>query len=109
MTSDKERPLIKKKLRVRKKERTEQAILAAAEEFFSKRPMDEVNLEEIAEAASLAAYYSKARGSAKVPVNYVRRKHVRKPRRAKAGLVTIDRYKTIMVEPRELQKKELSI
>ncbi|MHA2351179.1 MAG: TetR/AcrR family transcriptional regulator [Candidatus Thorarchaeota archaeon] len=41
----------KKKLRVRKKERTRKAILAAAEEFFSKKPMDEVNLEDIAEAA----------------------------------------------------------
>ncbi len=43
--------MAKKKLRARKKERTEQAILAAATEYFSKRPMDEVNLEEIAEAA----------------------------------------------------------
>jgi len=41
----------KKKLRVRKKELTRQAILEAAEEFFSKNPMDEVNLEDIAEAA----------------------------------------------------------
>lgn len=41
----------KKKLRVRKKEKTRQAILAAAEEFFSKKPMNEVSLEEIAEAA----------------------------------------------------------
>ena len=41
----------KKTLRVRKKERTEQAILDAAQEFFIKKPMDEINLEEIAEAA----------------------------------------------------------
>lgn len=61
---------------------------------------------EIAEAASLAAYYSKARGAAKVPVSYTLRKYVRKPRGAKPGLVTIDNYKTIMVEPRELEKKE---
>ncbi|MFW9862176.1 MAG: TetR/AcrR family transcriptional regulator [Candidatus Thorarchaeota archaeon] len=49
MTSDKTPR--KKKLRVRKKEKTRQAILAAAEEFFSKKPMNEVSLEEIAEAA----------------------------------------------------------
>jgi AcrR family transcriptional regulator len=49
MTSDKTPK--KKKLRVRKKEKTRQAILAAAEEFFSKDPMDDVNLEDIAEAA----------------------------------------------------------
>jgi predicted ribosome quality control (RQC) complex YloA/Tae2 family protein len=61
---------------------------------------------ELAEAASLAAYYSKARGSAKVPVSYTLRKYVRKPRGAKPGLVTIDNYKTIMVEPRELEKKD---
>lgn len=61
---------------------------------------------EVAEAASLAAYYSKARGSAKVPVSYTLRKYVRKPRGAKPGLVTIDNYKTIMVEPRELEKKD---
>lgn len=41
----------KKKLRVRKKEKTKLAILTAAEEFFSKKPMDEVILEDIAEAA----------------------------------------------------------
>ncbi len=61
---------------------------------------------EVAEAASLAAYYSKARGSAKVPVSYTLRKYVRKPRGAKPGLMTIDNYKTIMVEPHELEKKE---
>lgn len=40
-----------RKLRILKKERTRQAILAAAEEFFSKKPMNEVSLEDIAEAA----------------------------------------------------------
>jgi predicted ribosome quality control (RQC) complex YloA/Tae2 family protein len=61
---------------------------------------------EIEEAAMLAAFYSKARKSAKVPVSYTHKKYVRKPRGAKAGLVTIQREKTIMVEPRELKKKE---
>lgn len=51
MTSDQDETPQKKKLRVRKKEKTRQAILAAAEEFFSKKPMNEVSLEEIAEAA----------------------------------------------------------
>jgi len=36
MTSDQDETPQKKKLRVRKKEKTRQAILAAAEEFFSK-------------------------------------------------------------------------
>jgi AcrR family transcriptional regulator len=41
----------KKQLRVRKKERTKQEILKAAEKFFSEKPMSEVSLEDIAEAA----------------------------------------------------------
>ncbi len=61
---------------------------------------------EIEETAALAAYYSKARKSAKVPVSYTLKKYVRKPRGAKPGLVTIQHEKTILVEPRELAKKD---
>lgn len=60
---------------------------------------------EIAETAAAAAWASKARGSAKVPVSYTQKKYVRKPRKAKAGLVTIEREKTILVEPKELKKR----
>jgi AcrR family transcriptional regulator len=45
---------IKKKLRIRKKERTKQAILTAAEECCSDRPIAEVFLEEVAEAAFIS-------------------------------------------------------
>ena len=62
--------------------------------------------QEITEAASLAAYFSKARGSTKVPVSFTQRRYVRKPRKAKPGLVTIERHETIMVPPKELAKKE---
>ncbi|MFX1248142.1 MAG: TetR/AcrR family transcriptional regulator [Promethearchaeota archaeon] len=41
----------KRQLRVRKKERTKQTILTEAEKFFSEKPMNEVSLEDIAEAA----------------------------------------------------------
>jgi predicted ribosome quality control (RQC) complex YloA/Tae2 family protein len=61
---------------------------------------------EIEETAALAAHFSRARTSGKVPVSYTLRKHVRKPRGAKPGLVTIEREKTILVAPRELKKKE---
>jgi len=61
---------------------------------------------EIEETAMLAAWFSKARKSAKVPVSYTLKKYVRKPRGAKPGLVTIQREKTIMVEPKELDKKD---
>ncbi|HSH00257.1 MAG TPA: NFACT family protein [candidate division Zixibacteria bacterium] len=54
---------------------------------------------EIEETAALAAWFSKARNSATVPVNYTERKYVRKPRKAKPGLVTIERERTVMVRP----------
>ena len=54
---------------------------------------------EIEEAASLAAWHSKARNDSLVPVAYTQRKYVRKPRKAKPGLVTIEREKSVMVAP----------
>lgn len=39
------------------------------------------------EAGRLAAYYSKARGSDKVEIDYVQKKHVKKPNGAKPGFV----------------------
>ncbi len=57
--------------------------------------------QEIAETAAVAAFYSKARNSASVPVIYTERKYVRKPRGAKAGLVTVEREKMLMVEPKK--------
>jgi predicted ribosome quality control (RQC) complex YloA/Tae2 family protein len=39
------------------------------------------------EAASLAAYYSKGRGSSKVDIDYIQKKHVKKPAGAKPGFV----------------------
>ena len=51
-------------------------------------------------AASIAAYYSKSKHSKLVPVIYTKRKYVRKFRGAKAGQVTCEREKTLMVEPR---------
>ncbi|MBI4842075.1 MAG: NFACT family protein [candidate division NC10 bacterium] len=51
------------------------------------------------QAAQLAAYYSRAREHGKVAVDYTLRKYVRKPRKAKPGLVTISQEKTIIVTP----------
>lgn len=50
-------------------------------------------------AAMLAAYFSKARDSATVPVDYVKVKHVRKPNGAKPGLVIYDSQRTKFVTP----------
>ncbi len=51
------------------------------------------------EAAELAAYYSKARASAQVPVDYTRIKNVKKPGGAKPGMVIYDGYNTVYVTP----------
>lgn len=54
---------------------------------------------DIEEAATLAALNSKARTSKLVPVDYTRRKYVRKPRKSPPGRVTFERGKTVFVEP----------
>ena len=51
------------------------------------------------EAALLAAYYSRARGSENVAVDYTPRKYVKKPAGAKPGMVIYDNYKTEYVTP----------
>lgn len=54
---------------------------------------------DLAEAATLAALASKARTSGSVPVDWTRRKYVRKPRKAAPGAVLPDRVQTLFVEP----------
>lgn len=54
---------------------------------------------DLAEAATLAAVFSKARTSSLVPVDWTRRKYVRKPRGAPAGAVIPSQVRTIFVEP----------
>jgi len=51
------------------------------------------------EAASIAAYLSKAKNSGKVAVDYALRKNVRKPSGARPGMVIYDNYQTILVSP----------
>ena len=51
------------------------------------------------EAARLAAYFSKGRGSATVPVDYTERRYVRKMRNGAPGQVVFTREKTLFVEP----------
>ena len=55
----------------------------------------------VLEAATLAAYYSKARSSVNVPVDYCPGKNVRKPAGAKPGMVIYEHYKTVFVTPTE--------
>lgn len=55
----------------------------------------------ILEAATLAAYFSKSRMSANVPVDYTLIRHVKKPNGAKPGYVTYDKQTTVYVTPEE--------
>ncbi len=50
------------------------------------------------EAARLAAYYSKNRGSEKVEIDYVEKKHVKKPNGAKPGFVVYYTNYSMMIE-----------
>ena len=58
--------------------------------------------EDLEAAASLAAFYSKAKEANAAPVNYTLRKHVRKQRAAPPGLVWYTNAKTIVARPNSL-------
>ncbi|WP_019416028.1 NFACT family protein [Paenisporosarcina sp. TG20] len=57
--------------------------------------------ESILEAAMLAAYFSKARESSSVPVDYTQVRHVKKPNGSKPGFVIYFEQKTVFVTPSE--------
>jgi predicted ribosome quality control (RQC) complex YloA/Tae2 family protein len=52
------------------------------------------------QAAGIAAWHSKARGSELVPVIVTERKYVRSPRKALPGAVLVDREEVLIVTPR---------
>jgi len=53
----------------------------------------------IEQACVIAAYNSKARDSAKVPVDFAQVRHVKKPAGAKPGMVIYDHFRTVIVNP----------
>ncbi len=61
----------------------------------------EASEQAVLEAATLAAYFSKAKMSAKVPVDYTERKNVKKPSGSKPGMVIYETNKTVYVTPSE--------
>lgn len=65
--------------------------------------------QSLMEAASLAAYFSQAQGSAKVPVDYTPVKFVKKPAGAKPGMVVYTTYQTMLADPDEELVKRLSV
>lgn len=60
---------------------------------------DNFNEETLLEAANLAAYYSKASKSTKVPVDYTLVKNVKKPSGSKPGMVIYVTNRTLYVDP----------
>lgn len=59
------------------------------------------------EAACIAAYHSKARNSAMVPVDYSEVRNIKKPAGAKPGMVIYHVYKTAYVTPVEAEIEKL--
>lgn len=53
----------------------------------------------ILEAAMIAAYFSRGRGSTAVPVDYTQVKNLHRPKGARPGFVTFTRQKTVTVRP----------
>jgi predicted ribosome quality control (RQC) complex YloA/Tae2 family protein len=53
----------------------------------------------VKQAASIAAWHSKARNAGIVPVCYTESRHVGKPRGSKPGSVTVKREKVVKVRP----------
>ncbi|MFC4771518.1 fibronectin-binding protein EfbA [Enterococcus hermanniensis] len=68
---------------------------------------DQPSEETLLEAAELAAYFSKFRQSAQVPVDYVPVKHIHKPNGAKPGFVIYENQKTLFVTPEETLIEQL--
>lgn len=60
------------------------------------------------EAGRLAAYYSKSRGSDKVEIDYIEKKHVKKPKGAKPGFVVYYTNYSLVIDSDISHIKELS-
>ena len=63
--------------------------------------------DDLREAAMLASYFSQAKESSSVPVDYCPVKFVKKPAGARPGMVTYDNYRTLYVTPEEGLAKKL--
>ena len=61
------------------------------------RTESEPSDETLLYAAKLAAYFSKGRNHPQLPVDYTRRKYVKKSANAPAGLVTYTNFKTLII------------
>ena len=64
----------------------------------------EIPNKTLLEAAQIAAFFSQAKTQTKVAVHYTPKKFVNKPKGAVAGLVSLASFKTILVEPKMIEK-----
>jgi predicted ribosome quality control (RQC) complex YloA/Tae2 family protein len=71
-----------------------------------KTEKNEVPDKTLEEAAKLAAWFSKARQSSNVPVDYTFVRDVKKPTGAKPGFVIYENFKTVNVMPELLNPKD---
>ena len=69
----------------------------------------EPDQQSLTEAAMLAAWFSQARESAQVPVDYTPVKIVKKPAGAKPGFVIYNTYRTVFVTPDEDLARRLRV
>jgi predicted ribosome quality control (RQC) complex YloA/Tae2 family protein len=60
----------------------------------------EIPQKTLLEAAQLAAFYSQGKSQPKAAVHYTQKKYVNKPRGSAPGLVSLAKFKTILVEPK---------
>lgn len=60
---------------------------------------------DLLEAASIAAFHSKAKNSENVPVDYTKARYVKKPSKARFGMVIFTHNKTLYVNPYIPDKK----
>ena len=70
---------------------------------------EDAPMQTLEEAAMIAAFHSKARESARVPVDYTYARYVKKPNGAKPGMVIFENNKTLYVTPNEEKVELLSV
>lgn len=68
---------------------------------------NELTDDDIMLAANLAAHFSKAQGSSKIPVDYTEVRYVKKPSGSKPGFVIFTNQKTLYVTPDEAELNQL--
>jgi predicted ribosome quality control (RQC) complex YloA/Tae2 family protein len=73
------------------------------------RTEGEIPRETLKQAALLAAWYSKGQRSSLVPVDYTRRKYVRKPSGAAPGKVIYTHQKTAYMTPDEKEIRAIQL